>query len=538
MDSGSGTRGATAPDGPTMAAQAERLLSLRHVSKTFDGTVAVDDVSLDLAVGDVCGLVGPNGCGKSTLIKILAGVYRPDPGSEVELLGDEGTASMVFVHQDLGLVQGASVLENIALGTGYQTRSGWIRARAQREATVRLLEQFAVPVSPDALIGDLAPANRSLVAIARAFAVLQRQSAAGGGGVSGAPSRGLLVLDEPTASLTSEEADRVLGAATEVASRGNAVLFVSHRLDEILRVCTKVAVMRDGRIIDVTAAGNLSHQTLVELMLGRPVEEIAGGPPQPSQTTDVLEVRGLCGPRLRDVSVSVGAGEIVGVTGLLGSGKSELARMIAGAQEAADGTVIGTAEGERIDVGCPRDARRAGIAYLPPDRRGQGAILSFTATENLTLPDLRSFLRRRGLSHSAERRETLRWMDKVNVMPRSPDKPFATFSGGNQQKIVLAKWLRLEPRMLVLDEPTQAIDVGAVADIYRLITEYAERGLAVMVMSSEWEDLARICTRVYVLERGRVVAELHGGALTADGIGAAALGLHGNDQRLPAESDS
>jgi ribose transport system ATP-binding protein len=512
-------------DAPMTSAQAERLLSLRHVSKTFDGTVAVDDVSLDLAVGDVCGLVGPNGCGKSTLIKILAGVYRADPGSEVQLHGDEGATSMVFVHQDLGLVPDATVLENIALGTGYQTRSGWIRARAQREATVALLEQFDVQVSPDALVGALAPANRSLVAIARAFAMLRH-------------SNGLLVLDEPTASLTSEEADRVLGAATEVAARGNAVLFVSHRLDEILRVCNKVAVMRDGRIIDVTATAGLAHQTLVELMLGRPVGAVASSPPRPKDTINVLEVRALSGPRLRDVSVEVAAGEVVGVTGLLGSGKSELARMIAGAQPVGSGTVVAEPNGLNVEVRNPRDARGAGIAYLPPDRRGQGAVLPFTATENLTLPDLRSFFGRTGLSHRAEKRETRRWMDKVDVMPRSPDKPFATFSGGNQQKLVLAKWLRLEPQVLVLDEPTQAVDVGAVADIYRLITEYAQRGLAVMVMSSEWEDLARICTRVYVLERGRVVAELQGAALTADGIGAAALGLHGNDERPSAGSDS
>ena len=522
-------------DAPATMTQAERLLSLRHVSKTFDGTVAVDDVSLGLAVGDVCGLVGPNGCGKSTLIKILAGVYRADPGGEVQLHGDEGTTSMVFVHQDLGLVPDASVLENIALGTGYQTRSGWIRARAQRAATVALLDQFDVQVSPDALIGELAPANRSLVAIARAFAVLGRQS---GGATPGERNRGLLVLDEPTASLTSEEADRVLGAATEVAARGNAVLFVSHRLDEILRVCTKVAVMRDGRIIDVTATAGLAHRTLVELMLGRPVEAVASSPPAPMDTNNVLEVRGVSGPRLRDVTVAVAAGEVVGVTGLLGSGKSELARMIAGAQPVGAGVVIGEPNGRMVEIRNPRDARGAGIAYLPPDRRGQGAILPFTATENVTLPDLRSFFGRSGLRHRAEKRETRRWMDKVDVLPRSPDKPFATFSGGNQQKLVLAKWLRLEPQVLVLDEPTQAVDVGAVADIYRLITEYAQRGLAVMVMSSEWEDLARICTRVYVLERGRVVTELGGAALTADAIGAAALGLHGNDERPPAESDS
>jgi ribose transport system ATP-binding protein len=510
------------------------VLCRPHVSKTFDGTVAVDDVSLSLEVGDVCGLVGPNGCGKSTLIKILAGVYRADPGGEVQLHGDEGASRMVFVHQDLGLVPDASVLENIALGTSYQTRSGWIRARAQREATVALLEQFDVRVSPDARIGELAPANRSLVAIARAFAVLQRTSST----AADERNRGLLVLDEPTASLTSEEADRVLGAATEVAARGSAVLFVSHRLDEILRVCNKVAVMRDGRIIDVTATAGLAHQTLVELMLGRPIEAVASSPPAPKDTNNVLEVRGLHGPRLRDVSVEVAAGEVVGVTGLLGSGKSELARMIAGAQAAHEGVVVGEPNGRQVEVRNPRDARGVGIAYLPPDRRGQGAVLPFTATENVTLPDLRSFFGRTGLRHRAEKRETHRWMDKVDVMPRSPDKPFATFSGGNQQKLVLAKWLRLEPQVLVLDEPTQAVDVGAVQDIYRLITDYAERGLAVMVMSSEWEDLARICTRVYVLERGHVVAELRGAALTADGIGAAALGLHGNDERPSAESDS
>jgi ribose transport system ATP-binding protein len=296
--------------------------------------------------------------------------------------------------------------------------------------------------------------------------------------------------------------------------------------------------MRDGRIIDVTATAGLAHRTLVELMLGRPIEAVASSPPRPEDTINVLEVRGLHGPRLRDVSVAVAAGEVVGVTGLLGSGKSELARMIAGAQPAGKGVVIGEPNGRKVEVRNPRDARGAGIAYLPPDRRGQGAVLPFTATENLTLPDLRSFFGRTGLSHRAEKRETRRWMDKVDVMPRSPDKPFATFSGGNQQKLVLAKWLRLEPQVLVLDEPTQAVDVGAVADIYRLITEYAERGLAVMVMSSEWEDLARICTRVYVLERGHVVAELHGAELTADAIGAAALGLHGNDERPSAGSGS
>lgn len=515
--------------------QAEALLSLQGVSKTFDGVRAIDDLSLDLRGAEICGLVGPNGCGKSTLIKILAGIYRADSGSEVREVAEE--VPMAFVHQDLGLVSSATVLENMAIGTGYHTRFGLLRDRKQVAATEAMLEGFGSEAKPLDMVASLSPADCALVAIARAFAVLQ----AGREGAETAA--GLLVLDEPTASLHSEGSEKVLAAAREVSSRGSGVLFVSHRLDEVLATCNRVAVMRDGRLVADRGTADLDSDRLVELMLGRELTPTTAAAPAARSSRPLLVAHELRGPRLEGVSISVEPGEVVGVTGLLGSGKSELARMLAGAQTPESGYVERTAadggEGERWSG--PRGALAAGLAYVPQDRRGAGSILSFTATENLTLPDLRNFTGPTGVRQRLERRTAAEWMSKFDVVPRAPGKIFGTFSGGNQQKLLLAKWMRMEPSVVILDEPTQAVDVGAVQQILSLVGEYASRGVGIVICSSEPEELATVCHRVCLLERGRLIGEVSGAGMSGDAIEAALLGaglkLTANTNRERSDSD-
>lgn len=504
---------------------AEPVLRVDGLTKSFGGVVVVDHVSFAVWPGEVVGLVGQNGSGKSTLLKMLARFYRPDEGSFVAREGQDvdppsgllhhDQPCIAFVHQDLGLVPSLSVVENLALGRGYPRHLGgtlidWGRAEAEARA---ILRQHGIPDEPGTPVRDLSLADRALLAIGRAL------------GVVDAARTPLLVLDEPTASLPDAEVGRVLTAVADVAGRGGAVIFVSHRLDEVLQVAGRVLVIRDGRLVADEPRHRLSHDRLLALMLGREFQRIVALPQSgPLRSTPRLQVQGLGGRLLRDFSCSVAEGEIVGVTGLLGSGKSELGRILAGAQPASAGRVL--IDGRPLALRHPRDAVRAGIGYVPPDRRAQGGLLNMTATENLTLPDLRSFLRPflRLLDHRAEEAATLDWMMRARVVPPSPRQRFDAFSGGNQQKLVYGRWVRLSPRVLVLDEPTRGVDVGSVADLYQIVREQAARGAAILLLSSEWEDLPRICHRIVVLDRGRIVAELSGPARTLDNIVAAAYG--------------
>jgi ribose transport system ATP-binding protein len=507
----------------------EPVLRVSGLTKSFGGVMVVDHVSFTIWPGEVVGLVGQNGSGKSTILKMLARFYRPDEGSFVAREGrssGEGPSRLLhhnpsgiaFVHQDLGLVPSLSVVENLALGRGYphhlRVLIDWRQAEAEARA---ILHQHGIPAEPGTLVEDLSLADRALLAIGRAL------------GVAGATQTPLLVLDEPTASLPDAEVGRVLAAVGDVARRGGAVIFVSHRLDEVLQVASRVLVIRDGRLVADEPRRGLSHDRLLALMLGREFRRIVALPQsEPLGKVARLQIRGLSGRLLRNFSCSVAAGEILGVTGLLGSGKSELGRILAGAQVASAGWVA--IDGQPVALRRPRDAVRVGIGYVPPDRRTQGGLSSMTATENLTLPDLRSFLRPlfHLLDHRAEEAATLDWMRRAGVVPRIPRRRFDTFSGGNQQKLVYGRWVRLSPKVLVLDEPTRGVDVGAVADLYQIIREQAAQGTAVLLLSSEWEDLPRVCHRIIVLDRGRAVVELRGKDRTLDSIVAAAYGHVGH----------
>jgi ribose transport system ATP-binding protein len=503
----------------------DAVLQVNGITKRFGGVSVVDRVSFAVWPGEVVGLVGQNGSGKSTLLKMLARFYRPDEG-DFAIAGGNGHAErprgalrrdeirIAFAHQDLGLLPSLSVIDNLALGRGYPRGAvgliDWPRAAADARAIIR---EHGIHAEPRTLVQDLSMADRALLAIGRAL------------GAIGAAQRPLLVLDEPTSSLPDKEVGRILDAIAGIARQGGSVIFVSHRLDEVLRVADRVLVMRDGKLVADKPRAELTRDRLVALMLGRELERItARAPVEPAAGTARLEVEGLSGRLLRDFRCSIAGGEIVGITGLLGSGKSELGRILAGASTASSGHVF--IDGRRVTIRCPRDAIRAGIGYVPPDRRTQGGLLSMSATENLTLPDTRSFLSpvTRLLNLKAEEAATVEWMKRARVVPLLPLQRFEAFSGGNQQKLVYGRSVRLSPKILMLDEPTRGVDVGAVADLYEIIRERAARGAAVVLMSSEWEDLPRVCHRVVVLDRGRRVAELNGGQLTFEHIAAVAYG--------------
>ena len=496
-------------DGPDAAA-----LAVSGLRKTFPGQVALAGVGLHLRRGEVHALLGQNGSGKSTLIKVLAGVYQPDPGAEAEVNGTPlalGSAvaahhaGLRFIHQDLGLVPTMDVVDNLALGQRYQAR-WWLSSRREEAAARGLLADLDAGIDVTALVGSLSAAERTIVAVARALR----------GGVS---SSGVLVLDEPTASLPAAETGRLFRLLRTVAARGTAVLYVTHRISEVFELADWVTVLRDGRGVLSAPVSDVTHDLLVERIVGRPLAEFYPEPPSP-ESDDALAADGLAAARLRELSFTVRRGEIVGVAGISGSGREDVAPAMTGAIAWTRGRLA--VGGRVIDSLDPATAIGLGIAYLPHDRKLHSAIPSFTVRENLTLPRLRAG-RCGWLSLRRERADAQQWLDRLSVRPADTERVFATLSGGNQQKVVLARWMRCGARVFVLDEPTQGVDVGAKTMIYEALTDAARRGAAVVVASSDGEELARLCDRVIVLRDGRAEAELHGAALTAEAIGRLSL---------------
>lgn len=483
---------------------ADNLLTVRGLTKTFPGTVALSDVNLNLAANSVTCIVGHNGSGKSTLVKVLAGIYKPDVGETTTLLGDAAEAGIHFIHQDLGLIDELTTIENLNLarGRGVRALASPRRARERREVE-QLLAQFGVRLDVTAPVRALTAAQRTMVAIARAMSRWPNE-------------RQILVLDEPTATLHDKEAEVVLDATRRIAERGAAVLFISHRLDEVERIADQVVVLRDGRVIANRPRGEFSARTLVELIAGheiesstdRSVDRSLGASP----SAPLLKIRGLDGTNLQAIDLDVRAGEIVGVSGVLGSGVEELLGTVFGAHARVAGRV--SVDGVEIRPSTV-DAIRAGLSYVPADRHRHAAFLAYPGRENLTLPSLTSLRQPWGsISGRRERAEAGRWFEHAAVHPRQPERLFAQFSGGNQQKIVLSRWMRTKPKVLLLEEPTQGVDVGAQSAIYDLVREAAAAGAAVLVASSDTTELVALCDRVVVVSDGILTAELSGLELT------------------------
>jgi ABC-type sugar transport system ATPase subunit len=484
----------------------DRLLAVESLSKTFPGLRALDDVDFHVDSGEIVALVGQNGSGKSTLVKVLTGIYEPDPGGEITL-----GAPVHVIHQDLGLIPQLNTVENLDLVRRHGARTlAPIARRDEAEHARRLLEQFDASFDVTVPIAALTPAERTIVAIARAFDGWESP-------------QGLLILDEPTAALHSDEVGRLFNAVRRAAAQGAGVVFVSHRLDEVMDLADRVVVLRDGRVVADAPVAKLDQKELVRLIVGAALAE--GAARAACETGDcALSVRGLAGGLVSELDLDVGAGEVVGVAGILGSGREHLAALIFGAQPRSAGDVV--VAGSALPVGDPRAAIEAGVAYVPGDRHADGAVMPLRVRENLTLPDLLRLRRRFGrLDRSAEHREVADWVERVALRPAEPERPLELFSGGNQQKVVLAKWLRNDPRVLLLDEPTQGVDVGAKAAIYNLIHDAAARGAAVVIASSDTAELAATCDHVIVMRDGRASADVRGGELTEERLVVECLGL-------------
>jgi ribose transport system ATP-binding protein len=490
----------------TPSSDGDLVLRVRGIGKTFPGTRALDGVSLDVRRGEIHALVGTNGSGKSTLIKILAGIYAADPGGEIVVNGTPlppGTLTpakakaigLHFVHQIPAVFPMLSVAENIAIGRGFVTgRGGRIRWTEQRERTRRILERFHIHAMPDTPAGFLGPADRTLVVIARALQDLD--------GAQG----GVLILDEPTASLPGPEVDRLLDTLRKYAAQGQAIIYVTHRLDEVLRATQRVTALRDGRNVGTVETMGMDKSKLVSLMLGRSVDAARPVDTAARDGDPALTVRDLVGGYVAGASFEVARHEIVGIAGLIGSGAADVQRLLFGTMPMTSGEV--TLDGRPFRPTGPRAAIAAGVAYLPPDRAREAEFPAMSLRANLTAGRMTRYFRGQRLRHDVERSDARTLIERFFIRASSTEQAQSTLSGGNQQKAVLARCLRDEPSLLLLDEPTQGVDVHARAEIHKLLREAAQGKTSIVVVSSDFEELATLCDRVVAMVRGRIVGEV------------------------------
>ncbi|AWK07623.1 sugar ABC transporter ATP-binding protein [Streptomyces spongiicola] len=489
----------------------DELLRVEGIRKTYPGVVALDGVDFDLRRGEVHVLLGENGAGKSTLIKMLSGAATPDAGrilvagEEVRIRGaqDSERLGIATIYQEFVLVPDLSVAENIFLGR-QPRRFGMVDRKRMEADAGELLARVGVNVSPSALVRELGIARRQMVEIAKALSLDAR----------------VLVMDEPTAVLTTEETDRLFAIVRQLRADGVGVVFITHHLEEIAALGDRVTVIRDGRTAGQVPAST-GQDELVRLMVGRPIEQQY--PRQPAEAgAALLTVEGLTRDgAFHDVSFEVRAGEVVGIAGLVGAGRTEVVRAVFGADPYDEGTVkAGGTAVRRHDVGA---AMAAGIGLVPEDRKGQGLLLDASVEENLGLVTLRRATRAGLVDLGGQREAAARIADRLGIRMAGPGQQARTLSGGNQQKIVIGKWLLADTRVLILDEPTRGIDVGAKVEIYQLVNELTAAGAAVLMISSDLPEVLGMSDRVLVMAHGRIAGELPAGEATQDAVMALAV---------------
>jgi rhamnose transport system ATP-binding protein len=495
--------------------QSEPMLVLEHAQKRFGAVRALEDGDIALHAGEVHGLVGENGAGKSTLVKILAGVHRPDAGRLV-LDGEEAifdnakqsqAAGIAIIFQEPTLFPDLSVAENIFVGMQPLKRFRRIDGRRMRREAAAVFDQLGVRLDPDRLARGLSIADQQLVEIAKALTTNAR----------------VIVMDEPTAALTTSEVERLFRIVEALRSRGNAVLFVSHRLEEIFAICQRVTVMRDGRHVLTQPIEELTVQSIIRAMVGRDMDALFPKvPAEPGRT--VLKVERLTREGVfTDVSFEVRAGEVVALAGLVGAGRTEVARAIFGIDRFDAGSV--EVDGRRLPAGSPTAAMAAGVGLVPEDRRQQGLVMDFSIERNIALTSLDHVQRGGLIPRGAERRFAKDWALRLQLKYGRLTNPVWTLSGGNQQKAVLAKWLARKPSLLIVDEPTRGIDVGTKAEVHRLLSELAAQGVAVLMISSELPEVLGMADRIVVLFEGRVMREFARDEADENAIMHAATGL-------------
>jgi ABC-type sugar transport system ATPase subunit len=479
------------------------LLEFRHVTKAFSGQVAVDDVSFTVELGEVHALVGENGAGKTTLIKVLAGEHRAEAGDivldgqvlELRHPSEALRHGIGFIHQEPALIQSLSVAENLSLGIGFERRrSGLIDWRGQRRAARTALSRVGLDVDPRRRINVLSIADRQLVAVARILSLENPK---------------LAIFDEATAALTETEVQRLFAIIRQLRSDGVGVIYVSHRLEEIFLACDRVTVMRNGAWIATRDVSSLNQHQLVRLIIGHdPPERVAQPGGIAEHGAPIISLRNVSDELLDRVSLDVYPGEILGLAGLVGAGRTNVLQAIFGAHGIREGAVF--VDGEEVAFKHPSDAIRRGLAMVTEDRKRNGFVAEMQMGQNITLPYVRRFATGGFLRLNAERAYARAAVRRFDVRTRSIRTPMRELSGGNQQKTILARWLSQSVRVLLLDEPTHGVDVGAKEEIYHLIREASAAGVAVIVVSSELEELELLCSRVVLLREGRLIGTLAG----------------------------
>jgi ABC-type sugar transport system ATPase subunit len=476
------------------------------IGKQFPGVRALDDVSLEVRAGECLGLLGENGAGKSTLMKILSGVYPADTGT-IEIGGQEvhpanphdgQLLGISIIYQEFNLFPNLSVEENIFIGRE-PNRAGFVQRRVLRGEALAFLAQLGVDLDPRAMVRNLSVAQQQMVEIAKALSLNAR----------------IVIMDEPTSALAEHEATALFRIIQGLTERGLGVVFIGHRLEEVFAICDRITVLRDGRNAGDLSASEATPDRLVQMMVGRPVDDLYADHVATSPGPVVLSTRGLrrTGTAkdaskvvLEGIDLDLRAGEILGVAGLVGSGRTELARALFGADPIDGGEM--ELDGQPVRLAGPKDAIRRGIALVPEDRKQQALVLSLSVRENISLPSLSQMSRAGFVRRREERGLAERFIGSLRIRTPSQDQHVVNLSGGNQQKVVLAKWLAREPRVLIVDEPTRGIDIGAKAEVHALLRELADAGVAIMMISSELPEVLRMSDRIVVMREGRIAGEL------------------------------
>ncbi len=490
------------------------IIELRDISKQFPGVRALDHVSFDVLPGEVHALLGENGAGKSTLIKIMTGAYQPDSGTilfddkPVEIGGTSQSQNLgiAAIYQELSLYPELTIAENIFMGHQPRMRFGLIDWQTMQQRARELLHELdADDLDPLQKVSGLSVGNQQRVEIAKALSQSAR----------------VLIMDEPTAALTQRDADRLFAIVRRLRERGVAVIYISHRLEEVFLLADRVTVLRDGQVVGTQPVGATSQPELIRMMVGRTLDALF---PKHDATigAPLLEVKDIAyGRMVRGVSFELRRGEIVGLAGLVGAGRSETALALFGITPAESGAIV--LDGRAVNIRSPRQAMQLGLAYVPEDRKNQGLILPMTVRENTTMAILRRLTSGGFVDRRAERKITGEYVEQLRIRTPSIAQVVRNLSGGNQQKVVVAKWLAAKPKVLILDEPTRGIDVGAKAEIHRLMCALAEQGLAILMISSELPEILGMSDRVLVMRQGQIVAEFDRAHATQEAIIGAAM---------------
>jgi len=491
------------------------ILEMHKISKRFPGVIALDSVDFSISAGEAVALAGENGAGKSTLMKILGGVYQPDGGdvvidgklTAIGSVRDATAKGIGFVHQELNVLDNLTVAENVFLGREPRQARFLIDRKKLRSETRRYISRLGLEVEPDTKLSELSIAQQQMVEIAKALSMNAR----------------IVIMDEPTSSLTLTETGQLLSVIADLRIEGVSIIYISHRLGEIKQIADRVVVLRDGKNAGTLERPDIHHDNIVKLMVGRDIEKFyshgSGG-----GSTAFAEIRELRTSRYAGTPISfdVRKGEILGIAGLVGAGRSEAAQAIFGVDAAEEGKI--SLDGKRVDIRSARDAIRHGIYLVPEDRRIAGLIVDLPIRENITLPALSRYSSAGLISKERESKRAREMCDRLGVKAPSTETRAANLSGGNQQKVVLAKWLSLDPRLLIFDEPTRGIDVGAKAEIYQLMRDLAASGVAIMMISSDMEEILGESDRIAVMHEGAITGILDRAEASEEAIMKLAVG--------------